>query len=181
MDAPRERLLDELLVLRCREGSREALQQLALRWQERLWRHARRLTGRSEAAWDVLQEAWISIAEGLARLEDPARFGSWAYTIVSRRAVDWRRRRGSTAAEPIEGGPEPAAPSDDGRGGAVERVRRALGRLPGDQRALLALRYVDGFDLATVAAVLGIPQGTAKSRLHAARELLREIIERTEQ
>ena len=179
MDAPRERLLDELLVLRCREGSRAALQRLALRWQERLWRHAHRLTGRPDAAWDVLQEAWISIAAGLGRLEDPARFGGWAYTIVSRRAVDWRRRSGSTAAEPLDDGPEPAAPPAEG-GGTVEAVRRALHRLPGDQRAVLALRYVDGFDVATVAAVLGIPEGTVKSRLHTAREHLREIMERTD-
>ena len=179
MDTPRERLLDELLVLRCREGSREALQQLAGRWQERLWRHARRLTGHPDVAWDVLQEAWISIAGSLVRLDDPAGFGRWAYTIVSRRAADWHRRNGDAHPERLDDGPEPAAPPDEGRP-VVEAVRGALGRLPGDQRAILALRYVDGFDVATVASVLGVPEGTAKSRLHTAREHLREIIERTE-
>jgi RNA polymerase sigma-70 factor (ECF subfamily) len=177
MPGDRERILDELLVLRCREGSRAAFGLLVERWQERLWRHAHRLTGRTDVAWDVLQEAWISITKGLAGLDDPARFGPWAYTIVTRRAADWGRRDGpDEAAVPLADEREPSAPvpepSDD-----VDALRTALARLPGEQRALLSLHYVDGFDVAAIAEILAVPEGTVKSRLHTAREHLRGRID----
>ena len=62
---PRERIADQLLVLRCQEGDIAAFEQLVNRWQERLWRHAWRLTGDESAAWDALQEAWIGMSRGL--------------------------------------------------------------------------------------------------------------------
>ena len=54
-----ERINDELLVIRVQEGDAEALSELVGRWQDRLWRLAWRLTDDEQAAWDVLQEAWI--------------------------------------------------------------------------------------------------------------------------
>jgi RNA polymerase sigma factor (sigma-70 family) len=183
MDAPGNRtqeVLDELLVLRAQEGSREAFEALATRWQERLWRHARRLTGRDDAAWDALQEAWIGIAGGLAGLRDAGAFRCWAYTIVTR-AANGRARRA-----PDE---RPAAPEaldalagDDGaedeRARAVARLRAALDRLAGGERALLSLRYLEGLGLRELSRVFGIPEGTVKSRLFHAREHLRETLER---
>ena len=87
-----ERLLDELLVLRCQEGDAEAFETLVGRWQERLWRHAWRLTGNESAAWDVLQEAWIGISQGMSRLTDAAAFPAWVYRIISNKCRDWARR-----------------------------------------------------------------------------------------
>ena len=92
MDA-RERIADELLVLRCQEGDIAAFEQLVERWQERLWRHAWRLTGDENAAWDALQETWIGISRGLGRLVEPAAFPGWAYQIVSHKCRDWLRRQ----------------------------------------------------------------------------------------
>lgn len=178
MSRERGRVLDELLVLRSREGSRRAFGLLARRWQGRLWRHARRLTGQSDAAWDVSQEAWLSIAKDLSGLDDPARFGSWAYTIVTRRAADWLRRNGGEAdTEVLEDGRQPDEPRTE-TSGKIEALRSALRRLPGGQRALLSLRYVDGYEVAAIAQILGVPEGTVKSRLHTARERLRGLIER---
>jgi RNA polymerase sigma-70 factor (ECF subfamily) len=178
MHGSRERVLDGLLVLRCREGSREAFRLLVERWQERLWRHAYRLTGDSNTAWDVVQEVWVSITRDIARLDDPQHFGGWAYTIVTRRAADWRRRNG--AEEPEAELDRRAAPEIDETSGGVESLRLALRHLSGERRALVSLRYVDGYEVAEIAAILGVPEGTVKSRLHAAREQLREIMERNE-
>ena len=60
----------------------------------------------------------------------------------------------------------------------MEELRSALRRLPGEQRALLSLRYVDGYEVAAIAEILAVPEGTVKSRLHTAREQLRGSIER---
>jgi len=76
-----ERIIDEMLVLRCQDGDRRAFDELVGRWQERLWRHARVLTGDDDADWDALQETWLAVVNGLKRLNDPAAFPRWAYKI----------------------------------------------------------------------------------------------------
>lgn len=172
------RLVDDWLVRRAQEGSREAFERLARRWQEPLWRHAFRLTGREDAAWDVLQDAWVSILSGLGRLEEPGGFRRWAYTIVSRRATDRLRRKGGPddgEALGEEAGEEP--PEDSSR---ADSLQRAVARLPRARRLLLSLHYVEGFGIAEMAEILGLPEGTVKSRLHTARQALREWMERTE-
>jgi len=73
------RLNDELLVLRCQEGDAEAFELLVGRWQGRLWRHAWRLTGDENAAWDAVQETWVGISRGIVRRADAAAFPAWAY------------------------------------------------------------------------------------------------------
>ena len=167
---------DEELVLRCREGDAAALDELLTRWQERLWRHALRLTASEDAAWDVLQEALIAIARGICRLEAESAFGVWAYRIVSHKARDWlrrhvnRRQRESRYAE-LNQADEPGEPSP-----LIAGVKEALDRLAPQDRSLLVLRFEDGFSINELAEMLGIPDGTVKSRLHAAKQRLRTFI-----
>ena len=168
------------MLFRSRAGDAPAFAQLVTRWQERLWRHALRLTGSSESAWDALQESWLAIARGIPGLADPARFRRWSYTIVTRSAVNLVRQRAherATAPETLDGH---SAPSDDDDPSAdeVARLRRALERLPNETRALVSLRYLEGLELAELAEVFGIPEGTVKSRLHHARAQLRAHLER---
>jgi len=89
-----EQVVDEILVLDAQNKRSAACEALVSRWQRRLWWHAYHLTGQPEAAWDITQESWMDIVRGLRRLHDPARFGAWAYRIVSNKAYDWRCRNG---------------------------------------------------------------------------------------
>jgi RNA polymerase sigma-70 factor (ECF subfamily) len=166
---PVEQITDEILVMDARNGDREAFDKLVSRWQKRLWRHALNLTGLTGAAWDISQESWLDIVRGLARLNDPARFGPWAYRIVSNKAHDWRCRRGREGTAP----PEPqGAPAATGGPGALETacdIHDLLHRLSAPARTLLTLYYLEGFSLAEIAGILGTPEGTVKSRLHSAR------------
>ena len=174
---PRQ-IADELLVLECQEGSRAAFERLVSRWQERLWRHAYRMTGNDAAAWDAVQETWMAVVRGLRGLQDAAAFPGWAYRICTNRCVDWVRREQQrrSAAEHLgqEARPEapPAGASDD-----HDAVRQAVARLPEDHRAVVSLHYGEGLGLAEIAEVLAIPEGTVKSRLFHAREQLRERLE----
>lgn len=173
-----EHARDELLVLACREGDADAFRALVARWQEPLWRHAFRLTGRDDTAWDVLQETWLSIAGDISRLADPASFRRWAYTIITRRAADWARQQANrTVAIPDVADVAADLPAAND---AVELLRAALQRLPREERVLLSLRHIDEFDGAEMAEILGVPEGTVKSRLFHARQKLRDIIERME-
>lgn len=176
----RNRLLDEWLVLRSREGDAAAFARLVERWQERLWRHAFRLTGREASAWDVLQESWVSITKGLLGLREADRFGPWAYAIVTRRAADELRKNPPSGTAPDDVEPEAppsAAVDEDPRVGAL---RAAVSDLPPDARTLLWLRFVEGYDLARIATAMDLPEGTVKSRLHHLKKRLRERLERTE-
>lgn len=170
-------LEDEALVLACRTGSRTAFQTLVERWQERLWRHALRLTGREDGAWDVLQETWMDVSQGIRRLADAGAFRAWIYQVTSRRALDWHRRRGGSPedlgdVEPADVGHEPTD--------TEEAVRAAITQLSGTQRVALSLHYLEGFEITEVAEILGIPEGTVKSRLPpCAREAARDSREDT--
>ncbi|HNS22869.1 MAG TPA: sigma-70 family RNA polymerase sigma factor [Sedimentisphaerales bacterium] len=175
MDDDPEQPVDELLVMDCQDGSRKAMEQLVWRWQKRLWRYALRLTGDSHAAWDVTQESWLAVVRGISRLNDPARFGPWVYRIVTNKADDWIRKRSRMASLPADfdrearqaDGPQAAVAACD-LNGAVHRLSHAA-------RTVLTLYYLEGFALSDIAAVLRVPQGTVKSRLHAARNELKVL------
>jgi len=177
----RQTVTDELLVLESQEGDPAAFEQLVGRWQERLWRHAWRLLGQEDLAWDVLQEAWIGISRNLGKLEDAAAFAGWAYQIVSHKCRD-RIRQERRRRRLIEGYWE-RLERREGESAQLDRqcadLGEALGQLFGPDRAILALRYEEGFDLAGIAAILEVPEGTVKSRLFHARQRLRAVLEQS--
>ena len=173
-----ERINDELLVIRAQEGIAEAFSELVEHWQDRLWRFAWRLTDDEQAAWDVLQEAWIVISRRIGQLGDPAAFPAWAYRITSNKSRDWiRRRQRMRRADEAYG--ERRCESENGEN-PTERhadLREALASLSGRDRAILSFRYEDDFSTAEIAEILKTPSGTVKSRLYHARQRLRRFLE----
>ena len=174
MNGSREQLVDELLVMECQDGSRQAMERLVSRWQKRLWRYALRLTGHSEAAWDVTQESWLAIVRGISRLNDPARFRPWAYRIVTNKANDWIGKYGRTTRLPPDFDCEARRP-DDQHGVTAADLNHVLHKLSHSARTVLTLHYLEGFALADIAGILHVPRGTIKSRLYAARNELRAL------
>ncbi|MBO9671487.1 MAG: sigma-70 family RNA polymerase sigma factor [Sphingobium sp.] len=169
-------VLEELLVASAMSGSEEAFGQLIARWTPRLIRHASHLLHDSDAARDAVQEAWVGAARGLRRLEDPARFPPWIFSLVSRRCVDSvrravRDRRFMSQASEVA--------DKTARDAADEQLdlRDAVARLPVAQRLIVSLHYGEGFSVDEIAAAHGLPPGTVKSRLSAARETLRRYLE----
>ncbi|MBU0639504.1 MAG: RNA polymerase sigma factor [Planctomycetes bacterium] len=177
MEKAHATVIDELLVMHCQAGDRKSFDLLVRRWQRRLWQYARRLTGSDDAAWDVIQEAWMAILKQIRNLSDPAWFAAWAYRIVRNKCVDYCRRasRQRNLAESLiqyrtlSGDP----PTDEPGAG----LARALQQLPSERQELLTLKYGEDLNILEIAVVLGIPVGTVKSRLHHAREHLRRILE----
>jgi RNA polymerase sigma-70 factor (ECF subfamily) len=169
------RIVDEFLVASARAGDRKAFELLARRWQRKLLAHAWRLLGDADEARDAVQEAWLEIVRGLARLRDDRAFPAWAYRIVSRRCARQigaavRQRRFAAAVE-AEGADEPM---DSGRD--LDRLRGAVRALPPDQRAAVALFHFEELSVAEVAVALDVPAGTVKTRLMHARRKLRAAL-----
>lgn len=169
------KIREELLVIRCVEGDREAFEGLVELWQERLYRHAYQLTGEEDAAWDAVQETWTAIVNGIRKLREPAAFAGWAYRILGAKCADVirsRQRQRKLAGKLALEDEASEAPSAD-----HIAVRQAMAKLPSAGREILSLRYAVGCDTAEIAGILRIPEGTVKSRLHTAREELRRLME----
>ncbi|MFT5423767.1 MAG: RNA polymerase sigma-70 factor (ECF subfamily) [Phycisphaerales bacterium] len=171
-------IAEELLVLRAQAGDEDAFRGLVRLWTPRLTRHASRWLADVNTAADAAQEAWISIARSLRTLDDPARFTPWAYRIVQHKCVDLIRKdaRHAAAVRRSAGSTDPQQPSE-----SVDAVRLALRRLEPERRALLSLHYVDGLGVGQLAEVFSVPTGTVKSRLFAARNELKQILQQQEQ
>jgi RNA polymerase sigma-70 factor (ECF subfamily) len=136
------------------------------------------LRNRADAE-DVAQEALVRALERVGSLRDRERFRAWLVRITWRAALDRRRsdsrrsRRDLAAvrADPPQG-VEELAVSDERRA----RVWKAIDALPETLRLVTVLAAIEGHDTREVAALVGIAEGTVKSRLHAARARLAEAL-----
>lgn len=157
-----------------------ALDELLTRWQERLWRHAARLTDDSEAAWDILQETMLVISRRITHLTDPAAFSAWAYKIATNQCRDFFRKK-HRRHHLMEAHYEEQPTAEQRNHASVMDLQAALGQLSGPQQTLLSLRYEEGFSVSEIAGILGIQAGTVKSRLFTARQQLRPLLEEHDQ
>jgi len=173
----KEKVFDAWLAASARLGDREALSLLAERWNSRLLAHAYRLSGERDLAADITQEAWTQIIRGIAGLDDADAFAAWAFRIVTRRCAHaikgLQRRRRDLAAFAREPEPDPIGASTGERQIDLAAVQAAMQGLPRDQRAALALFYLEDLRVAEIAVALDVPVGTIKTRLMHARQKLR--------
>ncbi|MEV6342058.1 RNA polymerase sigma factor SigM [Actinoplanes sp. NPDC051851] len=154
------------------EGDKDAFAELVRRHRDRLWAVAVRTIGDREEAADALQDALLSAHRAAARFRGDSAVTTWLHRIVVNACLDRIRRRqahptvplpdGSRSDDERPSGPEPAAllPDQD----TVLVVRDALAALPIEQRAAIVLVDVEGYSVAEAAEMLGVAEGTVKSR-----------------
>jgi RNA polymerase sigma-70 factor, ECF subfamily len=166
------------LVERAQRGEREAFAALVAMISDRMYALAARILRDNDLAEDALQSALITAWRQLPTLRDPDRFEAWVRKVLVHACyAEARRRRSWTAnvrALPVDG---PAGP--DELLSVVDRdaLDRAFRRLSIEQRAVFVLHHHQGLPLVEIAESLGIPAGTARSRLHYATRVLRAAIE----
>ncbi len=181
---------NEELLARARAGEAEAFCRLMEESEGRVFRQALALSGDVSVAEDLVAETMVGAWEGLGRFDGGCRLSTWLYAILLHRFQKHVRR--------VRSRPAPAAAQDaeeqgrrvdalesheDGRptaaqaaqsGESAERMRQAVAGLPEEHRSVLMLRFFEEASLAEIAAALGIPVGTVKSRLHHGLEKLRQ-------
>jgi RNA polymerase sigma-70 factor, ECF subfamily len=164
---------DEWLAKRAARGDADAFEQLVLRYQDRLYTLALRVTLSEPDARDCVQEGLISAWRAIDRFRGDARFSTWIYRIVLRKAYDTldRRRR---SADPVE---EIVAISHDRSSDDRLDLIAALAVLEPEFRAAAVACDVIGMSMDEAAEALGVPAGTVKSRLHRARARLAADLE----
>jgi RNA polymerase sigma factor (sigma-70 family) len=165
------------LVERARRGDQEAFGELARREIDRLYRVAYRILRDPELARDATQQTLLEAWRDLSKLRDPDRWEAWTYRLLVRacyREGRRERRVGIVRLISIDG----AAVADTAKDIADrDELERGFRRLPVDQRVVVVLHHYVGLPLTEVAQVLGIPAGTARSRLHTATRRLRVALE----
>jgi len=167
----RERTDAELLRAHV-DGDPQSFNELVRRHRDRLWAVALRTIGDREEAADAVQDALLSAHRGAARFRGDSAVTTWLHRIVVNACLDRIRRRQAHPTVPLPdgrhtddggaGGPEPAAPAQDHDTALV--VRAALAALPVEQRAALVLVDVQGYPVIEAAEILGVAEGTIKSR-----------------
>ena len=176
---------DSQWIQAARRGDAAAFGQLVRQYQDRLANALLYVCGSHDEAEDVAQEAFVQAYVKLATFAGDSAFYTWLYRIAMNAAISRRRRRRDE--ESVEENREHSGREPhDGAEQAEERllreeravlVRRALSRLSDEHRAILVLREVEGCDYDQIAAVLDVPVGTVRSRLHRARLQLKEQLD----
>lgn len=170
--------MDADLIRAAQNGDTDAFAGLAAALARPFLAASRRILHDIDLAEDATQEALVGIWHGLPKLRDPERFDAWAYRILVRacraQAAKVRPWTPKLRALPMEV-PDPA----DDVGAVVnrEQLERAFRRLSIEHRTAIVLRYFLDLPLVEVAEILGIPEGTAASRLHYAIEGMRTAVD----
>lgn len=164
-------------------GDADAYRLLVLRYQDRLFNALFQASRSREDAEEVTQEAFLQAYRRLGSFEARASFPTWLYRIAFNLLYSHRRRQRRVVSLDALPNPDvvdrrepPEAEME--RQERVQLVHRALDQLPDEQRSILVLRELEGYDYRQIADALELPPGTVRSRLHRARLQLREHLDR---
>ena len=158
-------------------GSREAFGLLVVRYSRSVRAICLSRLGVHDDLDDLVQDAFLRAYQGLARLEDPNRFGAYVHRIAQNICVDRLRRRGRNpvSLEEVDLAP-PAEPGrlTDVREERLGRLRRLVGQMPEALREAVMMFYFQEQSHAEIADQLGVTEAAVNQRLHRARQFLRE-------
>ncbi|HEX2154165.1 MAG TPA: RNA polymerase sigma factor SigM [Acidimicrobiia bacterium] len=170
---------DRDLLARFRQGDRRAFDELMRRHEDRVFAVCLRIMRHREAALDAVQDTFLTAFRKADQFRGDAQFSTWLYRIAVNTCYDHLRRSKRRPAEPL---PEEHDPPDAGARDALEAaelrpdLNAALAAIGEDFRAAIVLADVQGLPLTEVADILGVAEGTVKSRLHRGRRQLAQIL-----
>ena len=167
---------ESVLTAAAQNGDQAAFGVLVRLHEKRAYAVARAIVTVHEDAEDAVQEAFVRAYHALDRFNLGQSFGPWLNRIVANAALDLARRRKVRSTDELH---ESLAGAFRDPGEADElrrRLAQALGKLPERMRSVLVLHDVEGFAHAEIGTMLGIPEGTARSDLHHARQRLRGML-----
>ena len=159
------------------DGDAEAFGVLVQRHRSRLWAVAVRTMRHPEDAADALQDAMVSAYRGAASFRGDAAVTTWLHRVVVNACLDRMRREKVRPTVPLPEHHDPASPRDEHAGtDARLDVMAALARLPEGHRTAIVLVDLQELSVAEAAEVLGVAEGTVKSRCSRGRAMLAELL-----
>lgn len=169
-----------------RQRDPDLLDRLIEQYQYRLFRYLFYLTASQETAEDLFQETWLRVLERGHQYDGTSKFETWLFAIARHLVIDLSRRKNPQSLDALTGA-ESGQPYEPETGGASAidmvvnretgaRIQASLGQLPAIYREVLLLRFQEDLRLEEIAALLGAPVPTVKSRLYRGLEALRGLL-----
>ena len=178
--------MSELLLRKARQGDPDAFTALCAPFEGLVYRHCLQMLKNPSDAQDAAQEAMLRAYRAIGHFHGFSRLPTWLYRIAHNVCLDWlkrpRARRDHASLDGMaEAGFDPADPAPTPEDTYLQqsdhaRLREALLRLPADWQALLLLRYGEGLSYEAIAHALRLREGTVKSRLSRAKEMLHALM-----
>lgn len=185
---------DRQLVEECVKGAREAFDVLVEKYYKRIYNLAYRFVGDTEEASDLTQEIFSAAYQNLKKFRGDAKFSTWLFQIATNRGKNrfkYLKRRGYFASRrPVEGDDQkhdfqntvPDQSTNPEKLLASKQMQKivqdAIDDLEPDHKEIVILRDIEGFSYEEIARMLGLPEGTTKSRLHRARMVVKEKLKK---
>jgi RNA polymerase sigma-70 factor, ECF subfamily len=173
VESPEDERAERTLLARTAQGDESAFRLLYDRLAERVFRYVFTLLHDRHLAEDVAQETMVIVWKQAGTFEGRSKVSTWVFGIARFRALDILRKekRGQRVPETVLVEPDPAPAVED-----RERTLRAIKTLPEEQREVVFLTFYEGLSYGEIAGMLGIPEGTVKSRMFYARRTLAEAL-----
>ncbi len=176
----KDKIIDSWLVIQSKAGNKKSLALLVKRWHKKLCRHAFWYTKDIDAAKDIVQDCWPIIIKKINSLNDNNSFGSWALSIVTRRAIDFLRKKKRENKNLEAYFDNTLIITSESNFNDTEDLKKELRisikKLSTQSQQILNLFYMEEMTLREIGKIVDLPIGTIKSRLFNAREKLKTII-----
>ena len=174
---------DEQLMLRLKDGDRQAFNEIVNRYRDRMVSYACRMVGNAELAQDVAQETFVRVYKSASTFRDDGRFSPWLYKIASNVCLSERSKRAREALnvdyDTLEDMHDSGVLVEDQVMATLtaQRLSRGIGKLNSSHKAVVVMHVYQGLTYVEIGEALGIPTGTVKSRLFYAIRKLRDVLE----
>ncbi|HEX3030181.1 MAG TPA: sigma-70 family RNA polymerase sigma factor [Clostridia bacterium] len=183
---------EKALLKKAKDGDVEAFESLVERYQKKVYNIALRITGNSEDAAEIAQEALIRVFRSLKNFKEESSFSTWIFRITTNLCLDEIRKRKNKQVvyindeiklddgevkiqiEDKSPGPEEKAQTNEVR----RIVNDAIQSLSEEHRTIIVLRDIEGFSYEEIARIVKCPEGTVKSRINRARQSLKDILKK---
>jgi RNA polymerase sigma-70 factor (ECF subfamily) len=172
------------MISRCQQGDQEALKEIYDKYHKKVYRIAYGVVRQREDALDIVQEVFIKLFRSIKNFQGRSHFYTYLYRMVMNTAIDHARKLGKKFASSLdeEGSFEPSDGAEKGpervflQKELEERVKRAMDKLPAEQKAALIFRDMEGLSYQEMAETMGCSIGTVMSRLHYGRKKMQDLL-----
>jgi len=180
---------DHQAIERVRSGETNAFGELVRKYQDRIFNTCWRICGNLEDARDATQEAFLRAFESIGDFRAGSSFYTWLYRVAVNASLTNRRKSHVRPTVSLEiagqagallrrggsgSGEDPGGSTSDAELKGV--IARGLHELDSDHRVVVVLRDIEGLNYDEISEILGVPNGTVKSRLHRGRQALSELL-----
>jgi len=171
-------LIEQLLLLRCQMGDKDAFAEIIERYERPLRYFINRLLDNSELTEDIFQDTWLTVIRRIHGLREIDAFPAWLYRIARNKVYQQLRKKRNFSRLDENIAVEDYAEDDDFPPEDAAKVHRCLKELPLEYREVLMLRFLEQMSYQQISQVLNCKLGTVRSRIHYAKIALKKELEK---